>query len=757
MLRQIPDALRIIARDRRDPLRILNGHRPEREDALKLRYAGSPLSRQPDTFVLYRIIGNDLYPRHQIGQSRSNLRFILDNERDFPNCEKRWIVNRIANRDEEQAILDLLKQHRQDYIHIPFVDAEYRGIKWDFSALPRPGYLVSPDYAVLNEAERSRLLAALHRYKNNYVMNNNGARNAALSDGVGRAKWVLPWDGNCFLTEEGWAAMTSAIVSRAHLKYFAVPMARVADNSQLLTAHYRPHPSEEPQLVFRSDAEERFNEEYCYGRRPKVEMFWRLGIPGPWRNWRDDPWDQKRRPTSEDAGAFGVAGWVARLSSGSGALERSDKSSFVNRGKFRNDAIIATIAQLDQKCTARPAETLTFYSPESVERAGEAPAHSAAAIEGLAGTVLRDADQAMKDGPFSVLDKRTLPPSGNRNDYWHPAPYYWPNPRAKDGLPYVARDGLRVPGTVMYEPASADYDRTHLQLMLDGTVSLTLAWTLTERIDYAQRAALYLRQWFIAQETRMTPHLEFAQVRMGHNRNRGSSAGIIEFKDLYFFLDAVRLLEKSAAVSADDIAVFRDWLVQYQDWLETSPQGRTEVATANNHGTYFDLQTASIAFYLGDWTRLRDILLRAASRIGQQFTASGEQPHELARTNTRHYCYFNLQGWLNLLTLGRQTGLLDADFDSEPFSRVRQGLKWTLAQEDAGWPFEQIEPFDQDRVFPLLLSAWKLGVITLDECPARFRPHIISGLKPRFDPHAGVQPYWNLDASAFGSREDAAN
>ena len=38
-------------------------------------------------------------------------------------------------------------------------------------------------------------------------MNNNGARNAALREGRRRAKWVLPWDGNCFVTEEGWAEL----------------------------------------------------------------------------------------------------------------------------------------------------------------------------------------------------------------------------------------------------------------------------------------------------------------------------------------------------------------------------------------------------------------------------------------------------------------------------------------------------------------------------------------------------------------------
>ena len=41
----------------------------------------------------------------------------------------------------------------------------------------------------------------------------------------------------------------------------------------------------QPQLIFRRDAVERFNVDMRYGRRSKVEMLWRLGIPGPWDTW----------------------------------------------------------------------------------------------------------------------------------------------------------------------------------------------------------------------------------------------------------------------------------------------------------------------------------------------------------------------------------------------------------------------------------------------------------------------------------------
>lgn len=327
----------------------LRNARPDNEDALRAAYQSNPLRTQPDTFVLYRILGNDLYPRHRKGQSRENLRFVLENEPPLPGCEKRWIVNRIVDPDEEQRIIELLTAHGQEYIRIPFVADEYRRIGWDLELLPTPDFLQSEAFRNLSTEEQERVRIATYRLKNLYVMNNNGARNAALRDGRTRAKWVLPWDGNCFVTAQAWSEIVAAVSARPHLKYFAVPMERMLDNSALLRGDYRPNPVEEPQLLFRCDTTEEFNEAFPYGRRPKVEMFWRLGIPGIWDTWIDDPWDPPRRPLSPDAGQFGCAGWVARLFSGQEQQETAHARSRKNRLHARRDAIVATIDAIDQR------------------------------------------------------------------------------------------------------------------------------------------------------------------------------------------------------------------------------------------------------------------------------------------------------------------------------------------------------------------------------------------------------------------------
>src|SRR5829696_2905572 len=54
--------------------------------------------------------------------------------------------------------------------------------------------------------------------------------------------------------------------------------------------------------------------------------------------------------------------------------------------------------------------------------------------------LLREADSGLLEGPFSVMEKKHLPPSGDKHDYMSLAPYHWPDPTKKDGLPYMRKD-----------------------------------------------------------------------------------------------------------------------------------------------------------------------------------------------------------------------------------------------------------------------------------------------------------------------------
>ncbi len=694
-------------------------------------------SAEPDSFVLYRIVGNDLVPRHETGQTRNNVRFILEREPELAHCEKRWVVNRIVDPEEEAAVLALLDRHRQPYLHIPFVAEEYRRVGWDLDAFA-DGLLADREFLDLGDREPERAYVALCRLKNNYIMNNNGARNAALADGRRRAKWVLPWDGNCFLTAVAWEKIVTAVAAGGGSKYFVVPMQRLLDNADVLRPDFEATPLEEPQLIFRRDAPDEFNGEIPWDRRPKVELLWRLGVPGPWDQWTDDPWDRPRRPRSPDVEQVGSAGWVARLFSGVQNLEESGKNGMMRRGVARREAILNAVFDTSRRVRGAAADPcgLAFYSTAALDAARDG-LHGGDMPGRIAAEIVAEAERTLGVGPWSVLDKSLVAPSGDRHDYCSPAPYWWPDPQQPDGMPYVYRDGMRAPAAELFSPESGQFDRSRLLLMFDGTTSLALGWYLTGRQDFAAHGAALVRAWFIDPATRMSPHLRYAQVRLGHNGNAGNRYGIIEFKDVYYFLDAVRLLERSGAFTEDERVRLRLWFYSYLLWLWNSDQGKEERAAKNNHGTYYDLQVAAIQSFLGDSGGLGRSFLRAMTRIRQQFTVGGQQPFEADRSITKHYVYFNLQGWLNFFRILEGSGFCEVDCSNEPYPRLAAALAEVSRLADQAWPHRQDIPFDDARLHPLLAAAARLGLI------AEGAPTATGG-RARFDPLSGVAPFWQL-------------
>lgn len=88
----------------------------------------------------------------------------------------------------------------------------------------------------------------------------------------------------------------------------------------------------------------------------------------------------------------------------------------------------------------------------------------------------------------------------------------------------------------------------------------------------------------------MNPSLEYAQMVPGHNGGKGRQYGILDTYSFVEMLDAVCLLEGSAAFRSDDSEALKKWFSELLEWICTSEQGMAEAATANNHGTAYDAQ-----------------------------------------------------------------------------------------------------------------------------------------------------------------------
>src|SRR6478609_11143396 len=133
------------------------------------------------------------------------------------------------------------------------------------------------------------------------------------------------------------------------------------------------------------------------------------------------------------------------------------------------------------------------------------------ATTSLVNYLLKEADKMLAMKPGSVMDKSFAPPSGNKHDYMSLAPYFWPDLTKPDSLPYIRKDGQRNP--------MIDKITDKKNLVDIGRVShmLALAYAFTSDEKYAQKAAAFLKTWFIDPATKMNPNLTYAQAVLGVN------------------------------------------------------------------------------------------------------------------------------------------------------------------------------------------------------------------------------------------------
>ncbi len=307
-------------------------------------------------------------------------------------------------------------------------------------------------------------------------------------------------------------------------------------------------------------------------------------------------------------------------------------------------------------------------------------------VKGPLDHLLAEAGQALAMRAPSVMDKKMTPPSGDMHDYMSVGPYWWPNPDKADGLPWVRRDGEVNPATQTH-----DFDHTSLNQMSRAVVALAIAYHLTEEPSYAHKAAEFLRVWFINDDTKMNPHLNFGQAVPGINTGRG--IGIIETAAFTLLVDAVQLLEEAPGWTAFDTKAIRAWFETYLTWLVESPHGINEREERNNHGTWYDVQVARFALFLGHNEQARRTLKAVLKkRVAAQIRPDGSQPHEISRTRSLDYSVFNLRGMLMLCLMGNQLEVPLAGREAEDGASIEKALEFLApyAAPQLPWPHPQI-------------------------------------------------------------------
>jgi hypothetical protein len=171
--------------------------------------------------------------------------------------------------------------------------------------------------------------------------------------------------------------------------------------------------------------------------------------------------------------------------------------------------------------------------------------------------------------------------------------------------------------------------------------ALAAAFEVTGDRKYARHAAAHLRAWFVAESTRMSPHMLYAQAIKGRATGRG--IGIIDTIHLVEVAQAVRELERLGALDAETLAGTKRWFRDYLEWMTTHPYGIAERDNGNNHSAAWALQVAAFARLVSDSARLAETRrFFKETLVPKQMAPDGSFPRELARTKPYGYSLFQL-------------------------------------------------------------------------------------------------------------------
>jgi len=296
------------------------------------------------------------------------------------------------------------------------------------------------------------------------------------------------------------------------------------------------------------------------------------------------------------------------------------------------------------------------------------------------------ADMALKEGPFSVMDKKRTAPSGDKHDYLSGGPYWWPDSSKPDGLPYIRRDGEVNP-----EMRGVNVDPPAKNKMMENVEILGWAYYFSGKKKYAEKAIELLDVWFVNPETKMNPNLNYAQGIPGRVEGRG--IGIIDWASINRIISPIQILDAKNQLPTHSKKALYKWFENYYNWLHTHQYGIDEDKYFNNHGTWFDVQAVSIALLLGKTDEAKHRLEnKTKARIAAQIEPDGSQPHELARTKTLSYSTMNLRGFYHLANMGTKLGVDLWNYETKDGRSIQKAyqflLPYVLGEKE--WTYKQI-------------------------------------------------------------------
>ncbi len=255
------------------------------------------------------------------------------------------------------------------------------------------------------------------------------------------------------------------------------------------------------------------------------------------------------------------------------------------------------------------------------------------------------------------------------------------------------------------------FTRNHddLRALCETVLCLATAAVLLEDSSFASHAWNLLRVWFLEEDTRMNPNLEFGQAIRGRVWGRG--IGLIDTVPMIWLVQGVMLLEAGGFPDAAGTGL-RGWFRDFLRWMTTSEKGVEERDNGNNHSTWWAAQVAAYATLVDD----EETLVRAWSLfyeaiVPKQFLANGSAPKEEARTRSLSYSAMNLDGVAVLCRIGHVWGLELWEFEAENGASPAKSVAYILPflEDPSKWTKPQVSPVARNRYLFPALAGWGLG------------------------------------------------
>lgn len=315
--------------------------------------------------------------------------------------------------------------------------------------------------------------------------------------------------------------------------------------------------------------------------------------------------------------------------------------------------------------------------------------------------VLAAAEKYVTQSPVTVTSSFSNRSAGGTHDYFSESDYWWPNPENPEG-PYIRKDG-------MTNPANFDDHRQAMRRLSIQVPALTSAYLLTKDKKYSDKAIEHILAWFVNEETRMNPSMQYAQAVKGVSTGRG--VGIIDAIHLIEVVRSMMIYEKENLFDQKDLAELKSWFSEFIVWLTTSKNGLEELAQANNHGACYIMQLAIYSKFVGNNEQIEFCIKRYKEvLLPNQMAENGSFPLELARTKPYNYSLFNLDALANICQILSDEKENLFEYTLIDGRNLKKGMEflYPYIKDKSTWPYHKDVMFYDDypnRQSSLLFAA----------------------------------------------------